>query len=207
MNMGIVASFVIGGLLMISLLTLNSRVMIDSSRSTQDLVNKQRLDGMRQLVNNDFSKIAFGEDATGIKEFSSTEIKFEADVEGNGVQEVIWEFKTNDPATNTKNPNDYRLVRTLKNANTNAVISEIALPVTDFELTGYNTTTYDPDATNQTTSIAKDIKAVLIEITYESAEPIDQDSDGNDIYSSSAWSTFIVPTNLLFKRQELYINQ
>ncbi|MDZ7715677.1 MAG: hypothetical protein U5J95_05630 [Balneolaceae bacterium] len=190
MNTGIVVSFVVGGLFMIALLTLNNRVMLDSTKSNVDLANKQRLDGIRTLVDYDFSSIGSGKGAE-ITSFSSKKIEFKADLEGNGTKTVIWEFKDNDSVDRTKNPNDYKLIRTIKNKSGSSIESQLELAVVDFKMTAYDEIT-DGSPTTQ----VNDIESFLIEIVYQSAEPTGKGTDGNDYYPSSRWRKYIVPNNL-----------
>lgn len=193
MNMGIVTTFVIAGLLMVSILTLNSRVMINSSKTTADLVNKKKMETLRQLIENDFSRIGFGNDAE-IEIFSPVKIQFKADIEGNGTKIVIWHAKDDTPSTNTTNPNDYKLLRIIKNKSGTSTESEVEFNIVDFKVTAYDEIT-NGNPTTQT----EDIESFLIEVVYESAEPTGEDSDGNDIYTTSRWRKYIVPSNLQFE--------
>ena len=191
MNMGIVTSFVIGGLLLISMLTLNSRVVTDSSRTTVDLVNKTHLDGIRQLVDYDFSHIGFG-DNDEIKSFNSDAIKFVADYEGDNDVEITWEFDDNNAFSGSSNPNDYTLKRTVGTSG----------PSQEFRVIDFSMEAFDSDgntiATCISSSTCEDIRNFKIRIVYESAEPAGKNADGTDIYPRSVWSKRIIPGNLNF---------
>jgi len=171
---------------MISLLTLNSRVMTDSTETTFDLVNKQHLDGVRQLINNDFSRIGFGDNAE-ITQFHPDSIEFKADIDGSGTQTVKWAYRDDSPVTGTRNPDDYRLVRKANG-------KTLKMRAVDFNLTGYTKVNGGTETTT-----AGEVKSILVEIVYASAEPSGKMGDGTDIYPESVWRKLIVPNNLQFK--------
>lgn len=193
MNVGIVTSFIVGGLLLISMLTLNNTVMLESSKSTIDISNKAYVDNLRDVITHDFNRIGFGDGAKIVNFLPPDKIILQADIYGNGTKQLIWQFKENAPVNGTSNPNDRVLMR-IGPIDASNSSQNTKYRVIDFKMTAYK----DKDGTMET-SDKSEIKSILVEITYESPEPVGKGNNGEGNYSRSVWKKLFVPNNIQFQ--------
>ncbi|RNC85712.1 MAG: hypothetical protein ED557_02765 [Balneola sp.] len=191
MNIGIVTSFAIGGILMISILAFNGRVLSQSAENTVSVSTQIKLNEIIELVNNDFNRIGFG---TGTSDpfvkIEADDIIFEADAfdgDSYGVTNIRWEFDKAAQVTTTKNPNDFYLKRT--GPITGSTYGETRFPVAHFSVV-YKTAN-DAVTTNTAT-----VKKISVEIIIESPEPYSKSSDGTDLYQRTVWKRTFVPNNI-----------
>lgn len=192
MNLSIVTSFVISGLLLVSVLALNNQVSQSSTETTLDIISKSKIDNVKDLISQDFSRIGFG-DSSKINNFFPNKINFKADVFDQGPQQVQWHLPPGKPATGTSNPNDRILQRTGSAGPGTGNQHKIDIPVVNFELTGYSDATCETPYTTVGT-----IRCIEVEIIFESPEPIAKNSDGEAIYQRTSWHKKFVPSNLQF---------
>ncbi len=191
MNVGIITSFAIGGLLMISILAFNGRVLNESAENTISVSTQIMLNEIIELVNNDFNRIGFGTGTSDpFNKIEADDIIFEADVfdgDSYGVTNIRWELDKTTQATSTKNPNDFYLKRT--GPITGSTYGVTQFPVVHFSVV-YKTAN-DAITTNTAT-----VKKVSVEIVIESPEPYGKSSDGEDLYQRTVWKRTFVPNNI-----------
>ncbi len=90
MNTGILTSFIVGGLLLLSMIHLNNQALQNSTNVTLDLHNKGQVETIRKIIKQDFNSIGFGKNSK-IKSFNPPHfINFSADIYGNGTSEVAF---------------------------------------------------------------------------------------------------------------------
>lgn len=202
MNAGIVTSFVVGGLLMIAILTLNVRMSEFTNSSTMDIITKDKMETITALLSNDFNKIA--QDLPGnVKPFvtmDSDRIKFRADTyfdDNRPFSMITWDFKTNKGYSESTNPNDYVLTRD-DNLPGKSGNNDQEFLVTYFEIS------YLDKNGNPVTGLPANqglIRQIHVQIICESEEPVTKKSDGEDVYSRVMWSKTFYPENLQFLNQ------
>ncbi|MDX1672256.1 MAG: hypothetical protein R3211_07930, partial [Balneolaceae bacterium] len=184
MNVGVVTSFAVGGLLLITMLTLNNRVYESSQETTLNMMAKNNLNTVAQLITNDFQRIGYnyGGALPSVANADSTRIQFRGDMhEGDNFNSTtnIWEWDTGDPVTNTSNPNDSYLKRTGPVNQNNMGVIEI--PVVHFEVIPY-------DANNNAFPALKQlIKRIEVEVICESPEPSGTLANGDPYYMRVVW--------------------
>lgn len=198
MNLSLITSFAVGGLVLLSILTLNRNMMIHSAESTVHLTNQYQHDELFRLISHDLSRIGYSsnpalEDAK-IQQFRDDMIKFRADVMDEGVAEVLWQFP-GAPVPQTPNPNDKRLFRrgSVGSGTLNSLETEFS--VIDFKLTAYRDT-----EGNIETTVEDQIKSILVEIVYEAPVPTNSRNGTHDDYDRKYWRKLIVPKNLQFQQ-------
>lgn len=199
MNISIATSFIVGGLLLLALITLNNRVMVDSSRATIDLINKYKIDNVRRLISQDFKRMGYGLDGDDtapdsvIVSFNPPhKINFKADLFGNGAKVIMWHFLPNTHDNDTSNPDD-RILQRNGPTYTSQSNSVMEMTVVDFRLTGFEDTGGETETTDK-----NEIKSILVEVVYESAEPVELDAAGNPVYHRASWRRLFVPNNMQF---------
>lgn len=196
MNISLTTSFIIGGLLLLTMLALNSMVMQESSKTTIEMSNRQIIDDLRQVITQDFNHIGFqpadqNNAKPSIASFNPPEkINFFADVYGQGGQIIKWQFLKNTDYKETANPND-RVLQRNGPLSTKPGSGMERFPVVDFSLTGYS------DIQGDSVTTDKDaINSIRVRIVYESPEPIGKDGNGNDRYYRAVWRKLFVPSNI-----------
>ena len=202
MNSGITISFIIGGLLLVSILAFNNRVSQYSSNSTLDLAVKNRIETIAELITNDFQKIGYNL-PSNTKPFvivQEQKVQFKADTffdDNRPFSQIQWEFHTNKPYTDSSNPNDYELTRA-DNATTGFGNSEIVFPATFFKIE------YMDSNGNIIANLPADkdlIRQVRVEIICESTESASVNNSGEPIYPKAVWSKTFYPPNLQYQNQ------
>jgi hypothetical protein len=196
MNIGIVTSFTIGSLILLSILTLNMNMMLHSAESTVEVMTEYQHDAMFEMITHDISRIGYGfptgSESVEIKEFNDHKIKFAADVLENGVHTITWEF-TDTEASETLNPHDKVLKRIGTMGSGTPADLESRYHVIDFKITAFRDT-YG----KVKTSTPGQIQSLLVEITYEPQMPSNMRNNGMNTYQRKYWRKLIVPKNLQF---------
>lgn len=189
MNFGITISFAIGGLLLISIFTLNQNVMVQSYQVTADIIEKNQVDNLRQLITSDMRRVGVGE-TSELLNFSNNHIRFRARF--NGQNRVIsWRVM---PGNNFNIPTNSDLVGLRRQGpfeeNNNA---QFDFPVKRFVVIAYS----DVDGTVVTTD-KNQVRSIRIELEVESLHPTGSNADGTPHYASSSWQKLFRPDNLIF---------
>ena len=198
MNLSLITSFAVGGLVLLSILTLNRNMMLHSAETTVHLTNQYQHDELFRLISHDLSRIGYSSNPAvqeaKIQQFRDDMIKFRADVMDEGVAEVLWQFP-GAPVPQTPNPNDKRLFRrgSVGSGTLNSLKSDFS--VIDFKLTGFRDT-----EGNIETSDKDQIKSILIEIVYEAPVPTNSRYASQDDYDRKYWRKLVVPKNLQFQQ-------
>ena len=187
MNVGLTISFAVGGLLMLSLLTLNNNVMRHSYQFTSDMMEKNQVDNLRQLVSNDMRRIGMGENAD-LLNFNDNHIRFRARINGQN-REISWRLVPGSSVPTNPNLVELRREGPFENDNN----AELNFPVRRFEVIAYS----DEAGTVQT-SDKNQVRSILIEIEVESLQPIGENPDGTPHYASSSWKKLFIPNNMVF---------
>ncbi len=208
MNLGLITSYIIAGMLMLAIITMNINLSTSSSDLTLSQIQKQHVQTVTDMLTYDIPKIGFAQGgkvtkyndpSTGssymmIAAADSNRISFHSDIDNDGdIDDVSWEFTT-DPVGSTNNPNDYILVRSQ-----NGVDTEITLGVTKFVINYYDQYG-DSKANKMSTPVSaanlSTIKQIDIELVIESKEKIRYSVNADGRYVASAWEKRFTPRNL-----------
>jgi len=198
MNIGIITSFIVGGILLLSLLVFNNSVMNSTVETTITVSSQDRIDAVVDVLQYDLSRLGYNTGtADNFVTFDSNTLKFKADIiDGDETtdfdyNEVEWELTSN-LATATANPNDYILTRTF---------DPDPIVAGDEEVTQFFVTYLEFKYYNVQGNITADrnvIKQVEVELIYESSEPYYLNAKGSPQYYRTVWKRKIVPNNLTF---------
>ncbi len=191
MNMGIVTSFIVGGLLLLAMLQFNNRVLQNSAEMTMSINEKNNIGTIRQVISQDFNMLGFGVGDTITVFNPPNQIRFTSNVYNQGNTQVMWNFQENAPIPQTSNPNDRRLMR-VGPVDSSGGTQPTVFNVVDFELTGYS----DIAGTNETTN-RSNIRSISVKIVYEAPESVSLNAD-TTYYPRAVWSKHFVPNNLQF---------
>jgi hypothetical protein len=179
MNVGIITSFVIAALLLISVMAWNARVSQNSGVVTLSQITKQQVDGIGEVLGYDIRNLGQGMGSNPIVTADSNRFVFRVAIPGVGTQLVTWFMDPTAQMTETMNPFDRVLTRTV-----NATNTQIRFGVTRFNLTYL-------DSTGNSTNNLSHIRKIRVLLKVESATPYD---NGN--YIVSYWESEISPRAL-----------
>lgn len=191
MNIGLITTFVIGGIFMISIMMFNQQLASGSQEFLLSTMNQEYLDDVVTVLSNDFNRIGYN---TGIAvpftTIQSENIIFQADAYDNdsyGSTNIRWYLDTSDPVTSTSNPNDYYLKRL--GPVTATSYGTIKFPVTFFKITYYT-------SNGVVTTDKNSVKKIEIQIMAESGEAYTVGRNSSDFYPRSVWKRIFVPNNI-----------
>ncbi|MFC2119637.1 hypothetical protein ACFLQ4_01060 [Bacteroidota bacterium] len=184
----IVGSFIIAGMVVMILLTVNINNSVSSSVILFTTLEQQKVTDVSELVEYDFYKLGYCISGEKISVADSNEIMFYTDIDNNNLADSIHYFlgETTD-LTYTSNPNDKPLHR--RRNDQDSLSTE--MPVVDFNLSYFDSIGNTLDYASLTSSAGRElIKSIKIKITVESDEMYD------DHYRTSEWKKKISPKNL-----------
>ncbi len=202
MDAGLIFSYVIAGFLMILIATVSLNTSNSSSELTIQETQKRKISDVIEVITYDIPKIGYNSNTlpdTLLKSVSSSHIEFYSNIDNSvdGSLELIrWEFSS-DEVTDTQNPNDYILYRSV-----NGISSSITSGITSFALNYYdelgsNTPLSMPISAITNKSTIDDIVQIEIVMNSESGIPLKYGSgSASNRYSKSSWSKRFSPVNL-----------
>lgn len=183
----LIISGVIGGLLMLSIFSLNGNLMAVGHETSRDSYAQTALLGFTQLIEYDFNKIGYRVSAPKVTMGDSTEIIYQSDDGNNHVIHTIrYTVGTVSEASGTANPRDFPLykyiggVQSLKNY----------YGLTSFLLSYYDSTGNSITMPITATSELNRIKSIKVRAVIQSFFPVDT------TYASCYWERTFVPKNL-----------
>ncbi|TFB10512.1 hypothetical protein E3V33_06505 [Candidatus Marinimicrobia bacterium MT.SAG.4] len=129
-------SFIIGGMLLLSILSLNADIMQTATINNLDTNAQQNVTNIVSILEYDFRKMGYlvpsGIDA--ITDMTDSTINFLADVDNDGsVDSVSFYLGPTSEPSETENPNDRYLYRRV-----NGTAYDVALGIRDWSLTYYD---------------------------------------------------------------------
>jgi len=184
----IVGSFIIAGMVVMILLTVNINNSASSSVILFTTLEQRKVTDVSELIEYDFYKLGYRIPGEKISVADSNEIKFYTDINDNDLADSIHYYlgETTD-LSYTSNPDDKPLHRNRNNQD--SLSTEI--PVVDFHLSYFDSIGNSLDYASLTSSAGRElIKSIKIKITVESDEIYDEQ------YRTSEWKKKISPKNL-----------
>lgn len=206
MNAGLLTSYIVAGILIISIISMNNSVTNSSSEISFSQTTREKLSSISETFANDIQKIGFNRTAkteTILQVANNHKIKFHSNIDNstdNSVEVVTWEFTTSE-VTSTSNPNDYVLMRTVVDKGTGSIEEEtpIELGVTEFNIAYYNNygaPISDSLSTPLDSGTRDQVKQFYIKLKLESPQKIYNGPHGEGRYISSVWEKRFSPPNL-----------
>jgi hypothetical protein len=205
MNMGLVTSFVVGGILLIGILSLNMSMSNSSTELTLTQTTREKATGVQEMINHDIHKIGFNRNnktSPVLVEADSHKIAFHSNIDNstdNSVELITWEF-TNTSLGNG-NPNAYVLKRTVEDVDTGSIISEtpIRVGVTNFNIK-YLDEYGQPVSNHMSTPVASSdlnsIRQLYITLELQSSAKVYQNTGDDGRFVRTIWEKRFSPPNL-----------
>ena len=211
MNLGLVTSFIIGGLLLVSMLMLNMSATNSATELTMTETTREKASTVSEMLSSDILKMGYNQNSKSnsnddtdpiITIAKSNKIQFNSNVDNSpdeSVETITWEFDPSLPAnevSSTDNTNDYILKRTVTGG-INSTTS-ITLGVTKFEIKYYDEygDNQSQDMEAAANSNLEDIRQLYIKLTLESPQKIYQGTSDDGRYIKSVWEKRFSPPNL-----------
>jgi hypothetical protein len=184
----LIASIVIGGMVLLSFQRFNNDVSEDALTETLDHIAYDNLDEVKRVIEYDFSRIGQGDNDPKTETFSemaATAVTFKIDTDGNGTLETMRYYlsTTSDAnALNTANPNDKVLYRVF-NIGTPQIVAT--------GLTAFKVQYFDSEG-NVAANFAA-IRTLVVSLTMES------NYGAGDDYPKLFWQGRITPPSLVMQ--------
>lgn len=176
-----VGSFIIGGLLLLMILSVNANFNITSTEDRLELIVQENLTEIVEVLEYDFRKIGYGVTSafTAITSIDTSAIAFWSDLDNDGtIDQVTYSLSLPNAVPGTMNPRDRILHRTVNGQTISSSLGITSIQMSYFDESGVVTT--NPQM----------VRSIEYSITVESTIPIDS------VYARSAWTGQVSPKNL-----------
>jgi hypothetical protein len=208
MNLSLVISYIIAGIIMLSIVALNISMSKSSTELTLTQITREKASAVTEFISQDLQKMGYNRTSrtnTIIKEAHGNMIRFYSNIDNSSdksVEQITWKF-TDTEIPETQNPNDRILLRTVHNVdasgNSGSLIekTEIGLGVTGFKISYYDDygETLDDSLTTPVVNPAQ-INQLYIQLSFESPEKMYYQIGGDGKYILSVWEKRFSPPNL-----------
>lgn len=180
----LIASTVIGSLVLLSFQRFNNDVNREAYIDTLGHVAYANMDETKRLIEYDFTRIGLGMNDPAVATFTqaaATDVTFKMDSDGNGVAETMrYYLSTTAAASGTANPNDKLLLRQINGGTAQTMASGL----TDFKIQYF-------DAAGNETADLSAIRTLVVSLTLESDYGADTD------YPKLVWQGRFTPPSLV----------
>lgn len=204
MDLGVVASYIIAGMLLMAILMMNMSVSSSTTELTMTQITREKAATVTDMLKHDILKMGYNKTKKTdpiIIEADSSKIQFQGNIydgSSSSVKKVTWEL-TDDPVTTTENPNDLILKRAVQDSASGIIEEEtpITLGVTEFKIKYFDK--YGEDISNNMlmpVSNPEDIKQLYIKLVLESPQKVYQGTNDNGRYVKTVWEKRFSPPNL-----------
>ncbi|MEL7833229.1 hypothetical protein [Fodinibius sp. Rm-B-1B1-1] len=207
MNMGLITSYIIGGILLIGILALNMSVSQSSTALTLTQTTREKAKGVQEILTHDIQKMGYnkgGKTATILEVAESDKIQFQSNIDdtdanpNSDVERITWEFT--DTSLDNGNPNTFVLMRTVEHLDTGDIEqTPIRLGVANFEIRyfdEYGKKISEYMATPLSSSERSDVRQLYIKLELQSSGKVYQNTSGNGRYVRTIWEKRFSPPNL-----------
>ena len=213
MNVSMVISFIIAGMIMLGIVMVNINVNNSTAELTIAQITRNHATSITDMINDDFSNMGYDVNTTTLETKGailncklSNRISFYRNIYDNPdstAKLIEWEFKKNEDIPGTKNEDHRPLVRTVYHDDETTILdqTEILLGVTHFQLLYFDDSNYGkPKSEGKSAATGcsdiSNVKQIHVELEVQSAEKMYQRSTGDGRYVRSVWDKRFTPLNL-----------
>ncbi|MGD8749354.1 MAG: hypothetical protein PVI44_12900 [Balneolaceae bacterium] len=208
MNIGLVTSYIIAGIILLAILTMNISLSSSSTELSLTQITREKAATISDMITHDIQKIGYNRNSKTSPIITTGEgkkIVFRSNIDNstdNSVEIITWEFTGNE-VTTSDNPNDYILKRTVRDAASGSIITDTPIKsgVTGFRVSyfdDYGKPLSDTLSTPVSASDLSKIKQLHITIELQSGEKIYSTPSSPGRYVTSVWEKRFSPPNLEF---------
>lgn len=208
MNLGLVTSFIIGAILLLSIIGMNLRISESSTELTLSQMTRQHLSTVADMLNDDLPNMGYDINSRTVPVLTyadSNRIQFYRNVYRDANREpekITWELTNQNPSGGS-NPNHRTLIRVEEEAATGQRdTTRIRSGVTRFHLRFYSNQ-HGKDLDNymnpwpMADSLAlSTVKQIHLNLEVQSAEPVSLRPGGSSRYIRSVYEKRYSPINL-----------
>ena len=202
MDLGIAISYIIAGFLIIIIATVGYNVNYSGNELTLQESQKKLVSEVIATLSYDIPKIGYnlnGSPDTLLKTAAIDKIEFYANIDNSGdetLELVTWEFSKT-PVSETENPNDYSLVRTV-----GGITTVITAGITNFSINYYDEMGSTvplslPISATSNKSMIDTIVQIEINLETESTVGLKYIGKTDTRYLASSWTKRFSPSNLM----------
>jgi len=201
MDLGIVMSYIVAGILMIIILTVGYNVNYSGSELSIQENQKTKVNEVIKTLNYDFPKIGYNNDVlpdTLILTADSTSIQFYSNIDNSAdgsVELITWEL-TSTTVTETENPNDLYLIRTVEGVSTTMSAGIINFSINYYDELGSSSTLSIPMSASSNKAVIDSIVQIEIILNTESTIGLQYSAAISKSYLPSSWTKRFSPSNL-----------
>jgi len=198
MNLGLLTTYLVGGLMMLSIIGYNISTYNSTVETTSSVITQNKLDDIVSTLQYDFTRIAYNLD-TNLNDVyisvTDSSISFRGDIYDDGIDDFdVLEWRlTSQEDTTSSNPNDYILKRTW---NQTPSIPANAIEF-DYSAIYFRLNYFKRDGTAPVDD--EDIRQIEVEIFVESNEPYLTKKSGEESYYKTVWKRKMTANNLIYK--------
>jgi hypothetical protein len=213
MNLGIVISYIIAGMIMLGIVMMNINVQNSSAELTITQITRSHVSNVTEIINDDFSNIGYDVNRTTADNPEINAImrcKLPRRVEfyrniyddpNEQPKRIEWRFFHEDEIPGAKNENFRLLQRTVYNTEDNSIYdqTDILTGVTRFEVLYFDQVGKPRDESLTSSGGCSDIgtvKQIHIILEMQSPEKIYNRASGEGRYIRSVWDKRFTPPNL-----------
>lgn len=190
MNLGLVTSFIIAGLLMMTIVTLNMRMGQHSADITLHTMSQTYVSTISDIIQYDLTKVGYDVDgpiSNPILIADETEIQFLSNLENDGtIRTVTWQLSSTQ-LPGSSNPRHRNLKRIVDGDET-----DISLGVSRFQIFYYLPGQPDPLTFPISAADREEINRIEVILEVEPREGTGR----NNQYTTSSWRKVFTPPNL-----------
>lgn len=204
MNLGLITSYIIAALLLLSILAMNLNVQSSSAELTITQMTKERLTNISTMLNDDLPNMGYDVDKSSMESMGAilldadeNRIEFYRNIHSDLTKDpdrVVWELLDESPP-NANNPNVKTLIRVVIDA-TGADTTHIRSGVTNFELRYYNTVGSILTDNLPPPVTTGDVKQIHLRLELQADEKIYNRASSDGRYIRSVWEKRYTPPNL-----------
>jgi hypothetical protein len=213
MNLGIITSYIVAGVLLLGIAMMNIRVQNSSAELTLATITKEHLVNITDMINDDFPNMGYdvirstrdNDDVDNmiLAEGRVRKISFYRNLSNDPTRTpdlITWELIDETPST-SRNPNHRKLVRSVQYESTGTPEeTEINVGVTRFQLRYYTTVGADlsnnVSAPGQVKNNLDQVRQIHVILELQSNEPIYARATGDGRFVRSVWEKRFTPPNL-----------
>jgi len=208
MNLGLITSYIIAALLLLSILAMNLNVQNSSAELTITQMTKNRLINITTMLNDDLPNMGYDVDKSSQESMGSilldaddNRIEFYRNIQSDLTKDpdrVIWELLDESPP-NANNLNVKTLIRVVIDGNTGVPdTTHIRSGVTHFELRYYNTVGSILTDNMPSPVTIGDVKQIHLRLELQADEKLYNRASSDGRYVRSVWEKRYTPPNLQF---------
>jgi len=174
-------SFLIGGMILLSILALNAEIMETASLNNMGTNSQENVTTIVSILEYDFRKMGYGvpDGTDAISAMTDSTVTFLADIDDdNNVDTVAYSLSATSALSDTENPNDRYLYRSV-----NGTSFDVAIGIRSWNIEYY-------DNSGTITATAANVRSIRISFTVETPFRFDE------TYGSAYWVGRFTPKNL-----------